>query len=196
MVDQLKRLSLSTYSLDELGVIMNLTSELPYSSLTQPATLTDAKLIHKIYLQTPCYFDSIAIEMPTFGEVKDELEIATKDPSRYVELVVDEGQSDLKTDIIHAETGKEVLGYLDYKLDYPDKGDATVNLLMISAKVQRNGLGKQVVRGLEKRLKGRVSRVLASIYGENPSAEGFWRSLEYRFEIDAKPILDWYAKEL
>ncbi len=175
---------------------MNLISELLYSSLAQPAALTDAKLIHQIYLQTPCYFDSIAIEVPTFGEVKDELEIATKDPFRYVELVVGERQNSLKTHIIHPKTGKEVLGYLDYKLNYPDKGDATVNLLMISAKVQRNGLGKSVVKDLEKRLKGQVKRVLASIYGENPSAEGFWRSLDYRFEIDAKPILDWYAKEL
>ena len=196
MVDHLKRLPLSKFSLEELGVIMNLTSEFPCSSLTQPATLTDAKLIHQIYLQTPCYFDSIAIEMPTFGEVKDELAIATKDPSRYVELVVGEQKDGLKTNIIHTKTGKEVLGYLDYKLDYPDNGDATVNLLMISAKVQRNGLGKRVAKDLEKRLKGQIKRILASIYGENPSAEGFWRSLDYRFEIDAKPILDWYAKEL
>ena len=175
---------------------MNLTSELPYSLLTQPATLTDAKLVHQIYLQTPCYFDAIAIEMPTLGEVEDELGIATKDPLRYVELVVGEQQSNLKTNIIHAKTGKEVLGYLDYKLDYPDKGDATINLLMISAKVQRNGLGKQVIKDLEKRLSGQVRRVLASIYGENLAAKAFWRSLNYHFAIDAKPILDWYAKEL
>ena len=177
---------------------MNLTSELPCSLLTQPATLTDAELVHQIYLQNPCYFDSIAIEMPTLGEVKDELEIATKDPFRYVELVVGNPKNDLglKTNINHVTTGKEVLGYLDYKLDYPDKGDAIVNLLMISAKVQRNGLGSRVMKDLEKRLKGQIKRILASIYGENPSAEGFWRSLNYHFEIDAKPILDWYAKEL
>jgi hypothetical protein len=52
------------------------------------------------------------------------------------------------------------------------------------------------VLDLEQRLRGQVRRVLASIYGQNPRAERFWGSLGYHFAIDAKPVLDWYAKEL
>lgn len=172
-------------------------SKLLLSSLTRPANLQDATLVHGLYLQNPCYFETIAIEMPTLKEVKDELTIAAKDPCRYVELVVSGGQeSNLRTNIIDPQTNREVLGFLDYKLDYPDKKDVTVNLLMISSRVQRNGLGKCVVQDLENRLVGRVKRILTSIYGESPAAKKFWHSLGYSFEIDAKPILDWYAKAL
>jgi len=41
-----------------------------------------------------------------------------------------------------------------------------------------------------------VRRVLASIYGQNPGARRFWEALGYAFAIDAKPVLDWYAKQL
>lgn len=89
-----------------------------------------------------------------------------------------------------------VVGYLDYKLDYPEYGDATVNLLLIHGGLQSRGFGRHCVADLEARLAGRARRVLASIYGQNPRAERFWRSLGYHFAIDAKPILDWYAKSL
>jgi ribosomal protein S18 acetylase RimI-like enzyme len=85
---------------------------------------------------------------------------------------------------------------LDYKLDYPEPGDATVNLLLIHSGCQRLGWGTWVVRHLEERLRGRCRRVLAAVYGRNPAACGFWERQGYRFAIDAKPVLDWYAKEL
>jgi len=93
-------------------------------------------------------------------------------------------------------TGRQIVGYLDFKLDYPEQGDGTVNLLLIPEKLQSNGLGRVCVVDLEERLKGQVSRLLASIYGQNPRAERFWKTLGYEFAIDAKPVLDWYAKTL
>lgn len=96
------------------------------------------------------------------------------------------------------QTGRPVVGYLDYKVDYPEPGDATVNLLLVHGGLQSKGIGKSCAADLEARLRqrGTVRRVLASIYGQNPRAERFWRSLGFTFAIDAKPILDWYAKEL
>jgi hypothetical protein len=52
------------------------------------------------------------------------------------------------------------------------------------------------MRDLETRLQGKVRRVLASVYGQNLRAKRFWASLGYSFAIDAKPVLDWYAKYL
>ena len=93
-------------------------------------------------------------------------------------------------------SGLELGGYLDYKLDYPEPGDATVNLLLIPPWLQNRGIGAACERDLEQRLDGRARRLLASIYGKNPRARRFWERLGYRFAIDAKPILDWYAKQL
>lgn len=162
---------------------------------TRPATVDDAERVLTLYRLTPTYFETISNPVPSLAEVQRELEAAAHDPRRYVELVLSpaaegtDGLRDPETDLI-------VVGYLDYKLDYPTVGDATVNLLLIAAPYQGQGHGRRCIEGLERRLRGRVKRILAAIYGRNPQAERFWRSLGYRFAIDAKPILDWYAKVL
>ena len=151
----------------------------------RPAALADAERIFDVYSQSPSYFEIISIPLPTLEEVRRELEAAAHDPKRYTELMTTrEGECE------------RVVGYLDYKLDYPEAGDATVNLLLIPEALQSQGYGRLCVSELETKLKGRAKRILASIYGRNPRAERFWRSLGYTFAIDAKPILDWYAKEL
>lgn len=162
---------------------------------TRSATARDAELVLTLYRQTPAYFEIISNPVPSLAEVERELEAAAHDPRRYVELVLAPSSEAIDA-ARDPETGLAVVGYLDYKLDYPALGDATVNLLLIAAPYQGWGYGRCCVERLERRLKGRVKRILAAIYGRNPQAERFWRSLGYRFAIDAKPILDWYAKEL
>lgn len=156
-----------------------------------PATPQDAVTIHQLYTGTPDYFRIISIPMPTLDEVQRDLEIARQDSRRHVELVLSD---DNFKGVSHPKGN--VVGYLDYKLDYPQKGEAMVNLLMILGQLQSSGLGRQAVKDLEKQLRGRVKRVLVSIYGQNHRAERFWKSLGYSFAIDAKPILDWYGKTL
>ena len=190
---------------------------LSHDSVTRPATVEDAALVHALYLATPAYFDIISIPVPTSDEVRTDLETAARDPRRYTELVLlrpherehgerEHGERE-RGETEHDEwepvesardpvTGRAVVGYLDYKLDYPEKDDATVNLLLVHGGLQSRGIGRRCVMDLETRLQGRASRVLASIYGQNPRAKRFWQSLGYHFAIDAKPILDWYAKTL
>ncbi len=174
---------------------MELSSARP---VTRPADVADAAIVHRLYEKTPGYFDVISIPIPTLAEVRTDLGTAARDPRRFTELVT----VPLRSAALHDETlvdptsGRQVVGYLDYKIDYPSDGDATVNLLLIHGELQSRGLGRDCVRDLERRLRGRVRRVLASIYGQNPRARRFWEGLGYAFAIDAKPILDWYAKRL
>ena len=166
---------------------------------TRAADISDAPLVHATYLGTPGYFDIISIPVPTLAEVETELATAARDARRQVELVFAPPGLELEGwEIIDPIAGRPVVGYLDYKLDYPEAGDATVNLLLVHGGLQSRGVGKECARDLEARLRrqGTVRRMLASIYGQNPRAQRFWRSLGYTFAIDAKPILDWYAKEL
>ena len=90
----------------------------------------------------------------------------------------------------------ERIGYLDYKIDYPQSGDVTINLLLLTEHNQSKGYGRAAVRILESQLKNRAKRVLASVYGQNPQAVRFWQNLGYTFAIDARPIMEWYAKPL
>lgn len=164
-------------------------------AMTRPATTEDAPFVHRLYCETPGYFDVISIPIPTLNEVEHELLAADDDRRRVTELIVLPEDEAAGSSIDHPSGGR-VVGYLDYTLNYPDDGDATVNLLLVHAELQSRGIGRRCVLDLEDRLRGRSRRVLASIYGQNPRAERFWRSLGYRFAIDAQPLLDWYAKRL
>lgn len=169
---------------------------------TRAADESDAAIIHELYKSTPGYFDIISIPVPTLEEVRTDLATTAADPRRHVELVLTEyepylGEVDPNERVLaDPVTRLAVAGYLDYKLDYPEAGDATVNLLLIVPWLQSRGLGAACERDLEQRLNGRARRLLASIYGNNPRARRFWERLGYSFAIDAKPILDWYAKQL
>ncbi len=163
---------------------------------TRSATVDDAPLVQELYEATPGYFEIISIPVPTVAEVRTDLATAIADPRRYVEIVLldlTEAGPGFDLDPV---SGAAVVGYLDYKLDYPASGDATVNLLLVRAGMQSHGVGSACVKGLEERLKGRSQRMLASIYGENPRARSFWESHGYRFAIDARPLLEWYGKSL
>lgn len=152
----------------------------------------DAGLVHALYLATPGYFDVLSIPLPSVREVRTELETAAGDPRRRTELVVAGGEAAIAPGV---GPGTPV-GYLDVTLDYLEPGDATVNLLLVREDLQGRGIGSAAVRALERRLSGRVRRVLASVYGKNPDGKRFWRSLGYAFAIDAAPVLEWYAKKL
>jgi ribosomal protein S18 acetylase RimI-like enzyme len=168
------------------------------SSVTREARAADAGLVHRLYHATPEYFDIISIPVPTLDEVQTELAAADRDDRRRVELVLERERPPLDDAEAFRDpvTGAYVVAYLDYKLDYPEAGDATVNLLLVHGALHDRGIGRRAIRGLEHRLRGRVTRVLASIYGRNPAARRFWQGLGYTFAIDARPVLDWYAKTL
>ncbi len=165
-------------------------------NFTRSASSKDAELVHSVYVQTPQYFDIIAIEMPTLTEVKGELEAAQRDSCRHTELILACPELPFESGIVDSQSKRQVLGFLDYKINYPETKDVTVNLLMVSGNLQAKGIGQTVMADLEQRLEGRTRRVLASIYGRNTAATRFWKRMGYHFAIDAQPILDWYAKEL
>ncbi len=166
----------------------------------RPATPADAPLVHALYLSNPKYFDIISIPLPSIDEVATELAAAERDERRVIELVTVAALPGIDLDLEGAMQDADgkgwVLGYLDYKLDYPEVGDATVNLLLVHDAARERGIGRTVVQRLEARLAGRVGRLLASIYGRNAGARRFWEGLGYRYAIDARPVVEWYGKTL
>lgn len=147
-----------------------------------PAGLQDAATLHGLYLASPGYFALIGGHVPSLGEVEMDLLTALEDPYRQIELIED-GRGNL-------------VGSLDYKREYPDPGDLTVNLLLIAQSRQSAGWGQRVMAEFEAREAPRTRRILASVLGENARAAHFWERLGYRFALDARPVLTWYAKEL
>jgi len=162
--------------------------------LTRPIRKEDASLVHAVYKNTPSYFDIISIPIPTQDEVVKEIEAAEADTQRFLELVLSEMSQE--NSLIDPMSGRHIVGYLDYKLDYPNDCDTTVNVVLIMEHLQRRGFAKLCIQDLEKRITQKTKRILASVYGQNKAARRFWEALGYDFAIDARPALEWYAKSL
>jgi GNAT superfamily N-acetyltransferase len=165
---------------------------------TRPVTLADTSILHHLYQQSERYFKIIAAPTPLEVDVRSELESALSDPRRHLEFLLD-------TDPASADPTKpeQVVGYLDLKFNYPNHGDAIINLLLIAQPFQSDGWGSRTVQDLEARLNAgqiahapTVHRLLAGIYAENPGAMRFWERHGYHFAIDARPVLAWYEKIL
>ena len=163
-----------------------------------PVALQHAPLLHELYLRTPDYFSLLGTRPPSLGEVERDVQTALFDPRRCLELIYCE-----------SVMPGEPIGSLDYKLNFPEADDVTINLLLIRGDLQNSGLGQRVVRMLEARLRatqrqtlqdphtqGTSPRLLASVLGENPRAVAFWKRLGFRFATDARPVMTWYAKPL
>lgn len=150
----------------------------------QKVALQHAPLLHGLYQAAPGYFALLGSALPSLQEVTRDLETALYDPRRCLELLY---------------AGEELIGSLDYKLDYPQPGDVTINLLLIRGDVQSSGLGRRAVRDLEDRLpraRPGARRLLASVLGDNARAVRFWESQGFTFATDARPVMTWYAKPL
>ena len=147
-----------------------------------PLALHQAPILHELYGATPSYFALLGSPVPSLHEVTQDVETALYDPRRCLEL-------------LHWGEGGELIGSLDYKMDYPQPGDVTINLLLIRGDQQSQGLGAYAVRHLEQRLPD-ARRLLASVLGDNVRAVKFWENLGFTFATDARPVMTWYAKVL
>lgn len=145
-----------------------------------PLTPRHARLLHQLYRQTPRYFKTLGSAVPSLQEVRRDVEISLTDLNRRIELIYN---------------GPELIGSVDYKLEFPHRGDITINLLLIRDVLQGQGWGQRCVRALEKRLP-RGRRLLASVLGERPRVVAFWKRQGFAFATDARPMLTWYAKVL
>ncbi len=85
-------------------------------------TLEHAPLLHELYCATPSYFALLGSPVPSLHEVTRDVETALYDARRCLELLYQDG---------------ELIGSLDYKLNYPHDGDVTINLLLIRANASR-----------------------------------------------------------
>ncbi|KHG65558.1 acetyltransferase [Thermus sp. 2.9] len=146
----------------------------------RPATPEDAPLLHRVYQQSPGYFALIGMEMPTLEDVARDLATLEKDPRRRAFLLFQEA---------------EAVGYVDYKLHYPEAEDATLSLLLIREDRQGLGLGRRALAHLVDHLAG-VARLYAVVYGNNPRAIAFFRAQGFRHVKDGGPALSWYVREL
>ncbi|GAB5603702.1 GNAT family N-acetyltransferase [Thermus sp. FJN-A] len=146
----------------------------------RPVLPEDAPLLHQLFLQSPGYFALIGMEPPTLEDVVQDLRTLAKDERRRAFLLLLE---------------EEAVGYLDYKLHYPEPEDATLSLLLIREDRQGQGLGQRALKYLVGHLAG-MARLYAVVYGNNARAKAFFQGQGFRHVKDGGPALSWYVREL
>lgn len=172
------------------------------SAFTRPAVAKDAKYVQHLYAQAPSYTTKVAMKVPSVAEVYQDLYTAQQDSLRYTELVlcpIDEQwgiPSAVASEAWDTQSQRPIIGYLDYKVDYPQEKEVMINLLLIPEPLQGQGWGTRVMQELELRLAGQYRHVLASVYGRNPATTRFWQRLGYHHALDAQPVMDWYGKDI
>ncbi|PZA08698.1 MULTISPECIES: GNAT family N-acetyltransferase [unclassified Meiothermus] len=145
-----------------------------------------ASIIHELYQKSPTYFQLIGMEIPTLSDVEREVEALAHDPQRRCCLIATPTPKE----------GRQVVGYLDYKLHYPEAMAATISLLLIAEEHQGQGFGSLALEHLEGLLRGEVRKLYAVVYGNNPVAQRFWEARGFRHLKDGGPSLRWYVKDL
>lgn len=141
----------------------------------------NAAEVYAVYHQSPTYFGLIGMDPPELADVERELSALAADTRRRALLLY---------------LDKQPVAYLDYKLDYPLPHEAAISLLLVAESRQRKGIGTQVVAQLEQQLTGKTGRLYAVVYGHNPPASRFWKSLGYHYLKDGGPALAWFVKSL
>lgn len=150
--------------------------------IARPLSVQEAPLLHDLYRMTPNYFEMLGTRLPKPEDVQADVMTAQLDKRRRLELLFD--------------AQNQLVGSLDYKMDYPQAGDVTINLLLIRQSLQGQHLGEAAIRDLERRLPVGTSRLLASVIGNNPRGVRFWQRLGFKFDRAAYPSMTWYSKEL
>ncbi len=141
----------------------------------------DIEAVYRVYRQSPGYFELIGAPIPEPADVVRELEAALQDPRRRIELIY---------------AGPTPVGYLDYKLDHPQNGEAVISLVLVAEPYRGRGIGQAVVSALESELRERITRLYAVVYGDNAQATKFFTTLGYRYFKDGGPAIKWYVKDL
>lgn len=146
-----------------------------------PVTAEVAPEVHQLYLNSPTYISLIGGDTPSLNDIRRELETLRHDTRRQAMLLFQEN---------------EVVGFLDYKVAYPDLHSATISLILIDEHMQGHGYGRTAVEQLESLIKGRIEKLYAVVYGSNQRARTFWSVLGFEHLRDSGPTLSWYVKTL
>lgn len=179
-----------------------LTRNITPSAFTRPANAKDAKQVQRLYAQAPSYTANVTMKVPSVAEVYQDLYTAQQDSLRHTELVLCPTAehwripSHVAAESHDPESQRLIIGYLDYKVDYPQEQEVMINLLLIPEPLQGQGWGTRIMQELELRLANQYRHILASVYGRNPATTRFWQRLGYHHALDAQPIMDWYGKDI
>ena len=127
-----------------------------------------------IYLKNDYYFNKISNNPPTISNVEEDIEIIPNG--------VQKNQKNYKL----ISFNDEILGVVDYLIDYPEKNTILIGLFIIKNDKQKQGLGTKIFRYLENSFKNKnFFKIRIGVLVDNQIGLSFWKKQNFK-EIERK----------
>ncbi|GAA2660287.1 GNAT family N-acetyltransferase [Paractinoplanes durhamensis] len=116
-----------------------------------------------------------------------DLEPATATRAQIAEMLAAEADADGSETVVGRDPTGQVVGFAHLLLRHPVDGHPWIGLLMVDARLGRQGHGRGLVRAIEDRLRATAATaVRIGVLVANTDAQPFWAALGYR-RIDLRP---------
>jgi RimJ/RimL family protein N-acetyltransferase len=134
-----------------------------------------AAALQAVYTATPGYWQMYGLAGPPPDQAQQDLTASNETPGRYLVGIVK------RMDEHDVAEGAELIGLVDFRLDWPDEGVATVGMLMVAQPYQRQGVGAQAWSLLAPWLtaSAHMRKARLSIEQFNIGALKFWEALGF-----------------
>jgi len=128
--------------------------------------------LQAVYTAVPEYWAMYDLAEAPPNQADRELVSAAETPGRYMLGVV------RRLDPANADAGGELVGFVDFRLDWPDVGVAYVGMIMVAEALQRQGIGTQAWALLAPWLSSSagIRTVRAGVEQFNVTALKFWEA--------------------
>ena len=125
-----------------------------------------------VYAATPSYWAMYDLDGPPSNHADKELVAAAAEPGRILLGIV------RRLDPADPDAGAEMIGFVDFRLDWPDPGVVYIGMLMVAEAVQRQGIGTQAWSLLKPWLASQagMQRARAGVEQFNVAALKFWEA--------------------
>ncbi len=131
--------------------------------------------LQAVYAACPAYWAMYGLLEPSAEQAAADLKAANETPGRYILGIVQ------RVDAQDPTAGAELIGIIDFRLQWPDADLAYIGMLMVAQPYQRQGVAVQAWSLLAPWLASSagVSRVRVGVEQFNVGALKFWQQLGF-----------------
>ena len=127
-----------------------------------------------VYLENNYYFSKISDNPPSISNVEEDIEVIPNG--------VQKNQKNYRL----ISFNDQILGIVDYLIDYPEKDTILIGLFIIKNDKQKQGLGTKIFRYLEKSFKNKkFLKIRIGVLVDNEIGLSFWKKQNFK-EIERK----------
>ena len=125
-----------------------------------------------VYAATPSYWAMYDLDGPPSNHADKELIAAAETPGRILLGIV------RRLDPADPDAGAEMIGFVDFRLDWPDSGVVYIGMIMVAEALQREGIATQTWSLLKPWLASQagMQRARAGIEQFNVTTLKFWEA--------------------